>query len=118
MWGAYQARRGIDASDRFLVVSTSNPSQFDVRMLLNSSLLFVLVPFVYAQLVVQDNTELESEMTSATDTGIDHPGHVPLDVENYPVAPSTLQLEQVYLFIRHGALGRSFVCLPPQSFFR
>lgn len=27
---------------------------------------------------------------------------VPLDVENYPVAPSSLQLEQVHVFVRHG----------------
>ncbi|KAF9788558.1 phosphoglycerate mutase-like protein [Thelephora terrestris] len=30
------------------------------------------------------------------------PGHTPLDVENYPVAPATLQLEQVHVFVRHG----------------
>ena len=28
---------------------------------------------------------------------------VPLDVENYPVAPTPLQLEQVHVFVRHGA---------------
>lgn len=27
---------------------------------------------------------------------------VPLDVENYPVAPNPLQLEQVHVFVRHG----------------
>jgi hypothetical protein len=27
---------------------------------------------------------------------------VPLDVEQYPVAPSGLQLEQVHVFVRHG----------------
>ncbi|RXW20608.1 hypothetical protein EST38_g5244 [Candolleomyces aberdarensis] len=27
---------------------------------------------------------------------------VPLDVENYPVAPGPLQLEQVHVFVRHG----------------
>lgn len=65
--------------------------------------------------MVQDNTELEPGMTSVPDSGISHPGHIPLDVENYPVAPSTLQLEQVYLFIRHGAFGRFFVSLLSHS---
>jgi len=27
---------------------------------------------------------------------------VPLDVENYPVAPAELELEQVHIYIRHG----------------
>ena len=74
-------------------------------MFLNRFLSFVLVSFAYAQLVVQDSTELEQGMVPATDSGIDHPGHIPLDVENYPVAPSTLQLEQVHMFVRHGAFG-------------
>jgi hypothetical protein len=26
----------------------------------------------------------------------------PLDIERYPVAPNGLELEQVYLFVRHG----------------
>lgn len=30
------------------------------------------------------------------------PGHVPLDVENYPVAPDNLALEQVHVYVRHG----------------
>ena len=47
--------------------------------------------------------DLELKMMSVTDAGPDdHLGHVPLDVENYPVAPPTLQLEQVQVFIRHG----------------
>lgn len=29
-------------------------------------------------------------------------GHVPLDVEGYPVAPADLELEQVHVYIRHG----------------
>jgi acid phosphatase len=33
--------------------------------------------------------------------------HVPFDVEDYPVAPSGLTLEQVHLFIRHGT--RSYI---------
>jgi len=78
-------------------------------MLLGSFLHFVLVSFVYAQLIIQSNTELGLEIMSATDPGIDQPGHIPLDVENYPVAPSSLQLEQVHLFIRHGAFRQAFV---------
>ena len=72
-------------------------------MFLSRFLPFVLGSFAYAQLVVQGGTELGQGMVPATDSGTDHPGHIPLDVENYPVAPSTLQLEQVHLFIRHGA---------------
>ena len=78
-------------------------------MLLGSLLPFVLVSFVYAQLLVQGNMDLELEMMSETGSWNDHLGHIPLDVENYPVAPSTLQLEQVHLFIRHGAFEYFFV---------
>ena len=85
-------------------------------MFLRRFLPFVLVSFVYTQLIVQDSTEFDQAMVSATDSGIDRPGHIPLDVENYPVAPSTLQLEQVHLFVRHGAFGWSSVCLFPHSF--
>lgn len=28
---------------------------------------------------------------------------VPLEVDNYPVGPDTLQLEQVHVYVRHGA---------------
>jgi len=49
------------------------------------------------------------------ETDIRNPGHVPLDVENYPLAPPTLRLEQVHLFVRHGAFWQSFVCLLPHS---
>ena len=86
-------------------------------MLLSSFLLFALAQFVYADPKVQDGTELELGMISATGSGIDCSGHIPLDVENYPVAPSTLGLKQVYLFIRHGALGQSFVCLLSHSLY-
>ncbi|EMD34786.1 hypothetical protein CERSUDRAFT_86207 [Gelatoporia subvermispora B] len=30
------------------------------------------------------------------------PGHVPLDVEGYPIAPPELELEQVHMYVRHG----------------
>ena len=30
---------------------------------------------------------------------------IPLDVEQYPVAPSELELEQVHVFVRHGESG-------------
>lgn len=31
------------------------------------------------------------------------PPQVPLDVEGYPVAPAGLELEQVHIYVRHGA---------------
>lgn len=31
------------------------------------------------------------------------PIQAPLDVERYPVAPDGLQLEQVHVYVRHGA---------------
>ncbi|KAI0646511.1 phosphoglycerate mutase-like protein [Trametes meyenii] len=34
--------------------------------------------------------------------GVAEKGHVPLDVEGYPVAPSELELEQVHIYVRHG----------------
>ena len=71
-------------------------------MPLGSFLSFVLISFVYAQILVQDNMDLELEIMSGTGLWNDHIGHIPLDIENYPVAPPTLQLKQVHLFIRHG----------------
>lgn len=71
-------------------------------MLLGGVLSFVLVSFVHAQLLVQDIMGLELEMVSEADSRNDDIGHIPLDIENYPAAPSTLQLKQVHLFIRHG----------------
>ncbi|PIL27692.1 hypothetical protein GSI_10845 [Ganoderma sinense ZZ0214-1] len=29
-------------------------------------------------------------------------GHVPLDVDGYPVAPAELELQQVHIYVRHG----------------
>ena len=87
----------------------------ELLMLLGSFLPFVLVSSVCAQLIVQDNMELELEMISGSDWDSgNHPGHIPLDVENYPVAPSTLLLEQVHMFIRHGAFRWSITCLLSQ----
>lgn len=80
-------------------------------MLLSTLLPFFLVSFVYAQLLVQDTMDFELETISMTCPETDYTGHAPLDVENYPIAPSMLQLEQVYLFVRHGALKRFFVHL-------
>ena len=74
-------------------------------MFLGCFLPFVIVSFTYAQLIVQDSTELKQGMVSETNSGVDRPGHIPLDVENYPVAPSTLHLEQVHLFVRHGTFS-------------
>jgi hypothetical protein len=45
----------------------------------------------------------------------DYLGHIPFDIENYPVAPSTLQLEQIFLFVRHGAFRRPFTRALSQS---
>lgn len=33
-------------------------------------------------------------------------GHVPLDVDGYPVAPAELELQQVHIYVRHGASAR------------
>ena len=63
----------------------------------------------FARILTGGDTQLGLGIMSAEDSGpSDHPGHIPLDVENYPVAPSTLQLEQMYMFVRHGAFQRSF----------
>ena len=32
------------------------------------------------------------------------PGALPLDVDGYPVAPAGLELQQVHIYVRHGAL--------------
>ncbi|KAF6747164.1 histidine phosphatase superfamily [Ephemerocybe angulata] len=42
---------------------------------------------------------------TSSDPSLAHPyrsPQVPLEVENYPVAPDPLQLEQVHVFVRHG----------------
>ncbi|KAF5336555.1 hypothetical protein D9611_006525 [Ephemerocybe angulata] len=42
---------------------------------------------------------------ASSDPSLAHPyrsPQVPLEVENYPVAPEPLQLEQVHVFVRHG----------------
>ena len=39
---------------------------------------------------------------NASGCDIKMPGHVPLDVEKYPVAPNNLALEQVHVYVRHG----------------
>ena len=36
------------------------------------------------------------------------PREIPLDVENYPVAPAELVLEQVHVFVRHGEFNLSY----------
>lgn len=43
-----------------------------------------------------------SSIIRAAGCDIKTPGHVPLDVENYPVAPDNLALEQVHVYVRHG----------------
>jgi acid phosphatase len=44
------------------------------------------------------------------------PHTVPLDVENYPIAPDGLELEQVHLYVRHGEWVTVWIiscrCLP------
>ena len=44
-----------------------------------------------------------SSIIHAAGCNIGTPGHVPLDVEKYPVAPDNLALEQVHVYVRHGA---------------
>jgi hypothetical protein len=41
-------------------------------------------------------------IVKATGCNIRTPGHVPLDVESYPIAPDNLVLEQVHVYVRHG----------------
>jgi len=43
-----------------------------------------------------------SPTVNASGCNIKTPGHVPLDVEGYPVAPENLALEQVHVYVRHG----------------
>ena len=43
-----------------------------------------------------------SPTINASGCNIKTPGHVPLDVEKYPVAPDNLTLEQVHVYVRHG----------------
>ncbi|KAF9784782.1 phosphoglycerate mutase-like protein [Thelephora terrestris] len=54
----------------------------------------------------------------ASGCDIKTPGHVPLDVENYPVAPEDLTLEQVHVYVRHGertpVKARMTEYIPPQ----
>ena len=57
----------------------------------------------------EDNYDCATRMHlgSAKDGGNKVSGHrypqIPLEVEGYPVAPDGLQLEQVHVYVRHGA---------------
>ena len=51
------------------------------------------------------STESENVKVNSTPLG---PGTVPFDVDNYPVAPEGLELEQVHLYVRHGELQTPF----------
>lgn len=46
--------------------------------------------------------EFQGGMTSNVHEKSLGPGTLPFDVENYPVAPEGLELEQVHLYVRHG----------------
>lgn len=57
--------------------------------------------------------------TSQTQTQPARKGHVPLDVDGYPVAPPELELEQVHIYVRHGTSSLCLACsslLLPSSF--
>jgi hypothetical protein len=43
-----------------------------------------------------------SSIINASGCDIKTPGHVPLNVEKYPMAPDVLALEQVHVYVRHG----------------
>ena len=51
------------------------------------------------------STESENVKVNSTPLG---PGTVPFDVDDYPVAPEGLELEQVHLYVRHGELQTPF----------
>ena len=63
--------------------------------------------------LAQDSTTPEAGMELLGGSGkaeaVPQKGHVPLDVNGYPVAPPELELEQVHIYVRHGA-SRAFIC--------
>lgn len=63
--------------------------------------LFALIP----GLLVAPQRDLNTapSLSMAPSNNDLHLPQVPLDVENYPVAPAELALEQVHIYIRHGA---------------
>ena len=73
------------------------------------SLSFLLLRLFYGSLLLQAYTQalaksvLDSGMgILGTATATPKKGHVPLDVNGYPVAPPELELEQVHIYVRHG----------------
>lgn len=68
----------------------------------------LLLSLFTVALVVEAHSNPANLMASSTDAfypqdvNITVPGHVPLDVGGYSIAPQGLTLEQVYLFVRHG----------------
>ena len=72
----------------------------DAGLLRSRELPFGFLSFVFAPLLVRGDMQPGLEIGPGG-----HPGS--LNVENYPIAPSVLQLEQVFMFIRHGALQQS-----------
>ena len=62
--------------------------------------------------LAQDPTIAKAEMGllgSGKAEAAPQKGHVPLDVDGYPVAPPELELEQVHIYVRHGT-PRAFIC--------
>jgi hypothetical protein len=68
----------------------------------------VLSSFLPISSVVQQQQPLfTSDIPKLSSSQVMPPREVPLDVENYPVAPAELVLEQVHVFVRHGECSES-----------
>lgn len=89
------------------------------------SLLAALLPLFYGTLFIQTyahairTSHPLSSMGFVEGNGVAGnaatKGHVPLDVDGYPVAPAELELEQVHIYVRHGASIILFLVPLPRS---
>ncbi|KAM5532142.1 hypothetical protein V8D89_014167 [Ganoderma adspersum] len=76
------------------------------------SLLAALLPLFYGTLFIQTYAHAIGTSDSLSSMGFVEgngvaskaatKGHVPLDIDGYPVAPAELELKQVHIYVRHG----------------
>ena len=92
------------------------------------SLLAALLPLFYGALFIRTcayaikTSDSLSNMGFVEGSGVAEKGaakgHVPLDVDGYPVAPAELKLQQVHIYVRHGAFTTISKTSSPTNRFR
>ena len=81
------------------------------------SLLALILPLFHGALLLQGHSHVIGDSEARSSMGFlgggvatekaASKGHVPLDVDGYPVAPAELELQQVHIYVRHGTSFKS-----------